>query len=246
MLGVALAVAVAVTLPPGNVPADYQLGGAYPPDPSVGVVVRDWREDPAPGTYGICYVNGFQTQPEQRRWWLRRHPDLVLRDAGAVVGDPDWPGEVLLDTRTAVRRARIAQIVGRWIAACARSGYQGVEADNLDSWSRSRGLLTRGDNAALARRLAKRAHNVGLAFGQKNAASLTGLPFFDFAVTEQCQRYRECARFLDRYGDAVIEIEYRRRDFESACADRGDRIAVIWRDRLLRPAGQPRHRFATC
>lgn len=239
-------VAAAVALPPVDMPADYQLGGAYPPPSGVGVVARDWREEPAPGVYGICYVNAFQTQPEQRRWWLRRHRHLVLRRGGAPVRDPDWPGEMLLDTRTAAKRRGIARIVGRWIDSCARSGYQAVEADNLDSWTRSRGLLERADNRALARLLATRSHSLGLAFAQKNAASLTGARFFDFAVVEECQRYDECGRFLRRYRDHVIEVEYRRKDFAAACRSHGDRIAVVLRDRNLRSDTSRGYRFATC
>ena len=245
-MALGLALAVAIVLPPVDAPADYQLGGPYTPAAGVGIVVRDWRETPAPGSYGICYVNAFQTQPEQRRWWQRHHPDLILREGDAAVRDPGWPGEWLLDTRTREQRTRIAAIVGRWIRACSRAGFQAVEADNLDSWTRSRGLLSRSGNAALARQLAHIAHRHGLAFGQKNAASLVGKRFFDFAVVEECQRYDECDRFRSRYGRAVIEIEYRRRDFTRACRDHGDRITIVWRDRLLRPAGHPDHRFATC
>ncbi len=245
-MALGLALAVAIVLPPVDAPADYELGGPYTPAAGVGIVVRDWRETPAPGSYGICYVNAFQSQPEQRRWWQRHHPDLILREGDAAVRDPGWPGEWLLDTRTREQRTRIAAIVGRWIRACSRAGFQAVEADNLDSWTRSRGLLSRSGNAALARQLAHIAHRHGLAFGQKNAASLVGKRFFDFAVVEECQRYDECDRFRSRYGRAVIEIEYRRRDFTRACRDHGDRITIVWRDRLLRPAGHPDHRFATC
>jgi len=239
-------VAAAIVLPPVDVPADYQLGGAYPPPPGVGVVARDRSDDPVSGAYNICYVNGFQTQPGQRRWWLRVHPDLVLRRGGRVVSDPGWPGEMLLDTSTAAKRRAITHVVGRWIDRCGRDGFQAVETDNLDSWTRSGGLLTRTHNRALARLLATRAHARDLAFAQKNAASLTGAPFFDFAVVEECQRYAECGRFLRRYEDRVIEIEYRRRDFTAACRSHGDRIAVVLRDRELRPDMSRGYRFAVC
>jgi hypothetical protein len=74
VLGIGIIAAVTVVLPPVDVPADYQLGGAYPPPAGVGVVARDWREQPAAGAYGICYINGFQTQPEQRRWASVKRP----------------------------------------------------------------------------------------------------------------------------------------------------------------------------
>lgn len=214
---------------------DYQLAGAYPPAAGVGIVARDWRDSPAAGTFSICYVNGFQTQPEMRRWWQREHPDLVL-----PVKDEQW-NEWLLDTR---RGTDLAAVVGRWIDRCAASGFQAVEFDNLDSWTRSAGVLRRADNVRYARLLIRRAHAAGLAVGQKNAAGLARLRLFDFAVVEECQRYRECDRFTRAYGDQVIEIEYRRRDFEAACAARS--IPIVLRDRLLRVPGARGYRFATC
>ncbi len=59
------------TPPPVNAGFDYQLGGDYPPPTGVTVVTRDVTGSPAPGTYGICYVNAFQTQPGQRAGGVR-------------------------------------------------------------------------------------------------------------------------------------------------------------------------------
>nr|WP_284288655.1 endo alpha-1,4 polygalactosaminidase [Angustibacter aerolatus] len=124
--------------PPANARFDYQIGGAYTPLASVRVVSRDRDDDPVPGRYNICYVNAFQTQPDDAAWWKQHHPDLVLRKAsGGVFTDPDWPGEMLLDTRTAAKRARLLQVVGPWFDGCRTSGYQAVEPDNLDTWTRS-------------------------------------------------------------------------------------------------------------
>src|SRR4051794_40006595 len=80
----------AVRLPTGNAPFDYQIGGGYPPPSGVQIVSRDRNDMPAPGLYNICYVNGFQAQPDEATWWQTTHPDLLLRDAGgAVVIDTD-------------------------------------------------------------------------------------------------------------------------------------------------------------
>ena len=78
-----------VTPPPVHARVDYQLGGGYPPPAGVTVVTRDMTERPARGTYGICYVNAFQTQGDAAHWWLTRHRALVLRTAK---GTPiQWP-----------------------------------------------------------------------------------------------------------------------------------------------------------
>lgn len=230
---------------PTDTGVDYQLGGAYPPADGVGIVSRDRHDDPAPGLYSICYVNAFQTQPGARRWWLGRHRNLVLHSGGKPVVDAAW-GEMLLDTGTPAKRRQLGRIVGRWIDGCAASGFQAVEADNLDSWQRSKGLLHRQDNVAFVSQVIRRAHKAGLAIAQKNAAGLAKRRLFDFAIVEQCQRYRECRRFTKAYGDQVIEIEYRRRDFVAACSARGQRLPIVLRDLELVPTGQRAYRFATC
>ena len=221
---------------PTGTDVDYQLGGpAYVPD-NVGIVVRDRTATPAPGAYNVCYVNGFQTQPGEQAFW-RRHRDLLLSDGGRPVVDEAW-GERLLDIRTPDRRERLARIVGRWTAGCARDGFDAVEYDNLDSFSRSHGLIRARDARAFARLLTAQAHASGLAAGQKNWAGWDGTRAgYDFAVAEECGRYDECGRYVDAYGDQVLVIEYRARDFAATCREHGDRLAVVLRDRDLTPDG---------
>lgn len=227
--------------PPAGVGVDYQLGGAYRLPEGVRVVARDRTDPPARSGYSICYVNAFQTQPGSLPWWRRHHPRLLVRDHdGALVRDPGWRREVLLDTSTPARRRQLARVVGRWIDGCAQDGYQAVEPDNLDSFTRSRGLLDRADALALSRLLAHRAHRAGLAIAQKNLASVTRAERrragFDFAVAEECEVWRECRRYSRAYGRHVIEIEYAdngRRAFDRACGQRGDRWSIVLRDRGL-------------
>jgi hypothetical protein len=233
-------VARAVTPPPANGSFDYQLGGAYPLPAGTQIVTRDRTASPEPGVYSICYVNAFQTQPEQLKWWRAHHSSLLLKRRGREVQDPGWPGEVLLDTSSAHRRAGIARVLGAWIDGCARKGFQAVEPDNLDTWTRSKGRLTSSDNFALARRLISRAHRAGLAIAQKNAAEKTASgrrAGFDFAVAESCQVYDECDAYTNAYGAEVLEVEYAdeggERNFAAACQARGDAISINYRDRDL-------------
>lgn len=54
-----------VALPPPGGAFDYQLGGGYQPTPATRIMTRDRSDRPAAGLYNICYVNGFQTQPQE-------------------------------------------------------------------------------------------------------------------------------------------------------------------------------------
>ncbi|MGW7576989.1 endo alpha-1,4 polygalactosaminidase [Streptomyces sp. NPDC054765] len=239
----------AVRPPAANADFDYQLGGAYPPPAGVRAVSRDRTAEPAPGLYNVCYVNAFQAQPDATDLWQNRHPDLLLRDErGKVVVDKDWD-EPLLDISTDAKRQALIDIVGPWIDGCARSGYDAVEPDNLDSYERSDGRLTSEDAAAFARLLTRRAHQRHLAVAQKNTADL--LPQgrrigFDFAVVEECARYKECTDFADTYANRVFIIEYRQKDFTAACRAWGKTLSLSLRDRDVRPAGAEGHVSRRC
>ena len=241
-----------VVLPPPGAQYDSQLGGAYPPPPGTIILSRDRADPPAPGLYNICYVNAFQTQPQETQWWLERHPDLLLRLDGELVEDPNWPGEVLLDISTPQHRQALALIVGEWIEQCARDGFDAIEADNLDTYSRSRGAIRAADSLAYAELLVDHSHRLGLAFGQKNAVELVGHARdvgFDFAIVEGCQVYGECSAYLEAFGPHVLEIEYADTDassFSVACAERGDEVSVIRRDRNLTLPGDPTYLYETC
>ena len=236
LLGTGLSAPASADPLPTGTDIDYQLGGVRDVPDRVGIVVRDRRAAPLVDTYNVCYVNGFQTQPDERSFW-RRHRDLVLEQHGSPVTDEAW-GEWLLDLRTPAQRRALARIVGRWTEGCAADGFDAVEFDNLDSFTRSDHLLTRRQAVSYARLLVRGAHAAGLEAGQKNLAGWDGTTVgFDFAVAEECGRYRECAAYTDAYGDRVLAIEYRRRDFRWTCEHLGARLAVVLRDRNLTPTG---------
>ncbi|MBZ5736625.1 endo alpha-1,4 polygalactosaminidase [Nocardioides mangrovi] len=228
--------ALAVTPLPTGTDVDYQLGGDRPVPAHVGIVARDRESAPIDGKYNVCYVNGFQTQSNERKFW-KKHWNLVLKKNGKAVEDSAW-GEWLLDVRTASKRERLARIVGRWTDGCADDGYDAVEFDNLDSFTRSHHLITKKEAVAYAGLLVDAAHDAGLAAGQKNLAGFDGTSIgYDFAVAEECGRYRECASYTKFYGDRVLAIEYRRQDFRWTCQHVGDDLPVVLRDRNLTTHG---------
>lgn len=120
---------------------------------------------------------------------------------------------------------------GEWTQRCADDGFQAVEYDNLDSFSRSHHLLTRKDNRRYAALLVAAAHAAGLAAAQKNWAAWDGTSVgYDFAVAEQCAQYSECASYADHYGRHVLAVEYRDKPFAKACRRWSHTFAVVRRD----------------
>ncbi|MBT9257111.1 endo alpha-1,4 polygalactosaminidase [Phycicoccus sp. MAQZ13P-2] len=217
---------------------DYQLGGPSAVPAGVEVVVRD-RTDPPAGAYPVCYVNAFQAQPDATDWWITQHPGLVLRHPGGTpVVDAEWD-EVLLDLRPHAR-AELLSVLTPWVQGCAAAGFSAVELDNLDSWTRSDGMLTADDALALATDLAAVAHGAGLAVGQKNAVELTdrlARTVTDFAVVEECGRYDECGPFVEAYDGRVVLVEYDDAGLAAACATWAD-LRPVLRDLDLVAAGE--------
>lgn len=247
--------------PPMNAKFDYQIGGDYSLPRGVRVVSRDWFIGSAPkSAYAICYVNAYQTQddepgvdrPDERSNWPS---ELVLKELG---DDPNWGGEYLVDISTKAKRARAAAWISPMVLTCQRKGFEAVEYDNLDSWTRFDGTpvekkvpFDRADAVAYAELLVDLAHRHGLAAAQKNTVELPrriarGRIGFDFAIAEECGRWDECQAYRDVYGDRVIVIEYRLRDFRKTCGAFGHRLSVVLRDVLVTQPGSKTYRYDTC
>jgi hypothetical protein len=237
-----------VTLPPLGANLDYQLGGAYSPPSGVSIVSRDRTSTAASGVYSICYVNGFQIQPDEESFWTSQHPDLILRDGtGKPVIDADW-NEMLIDVSTPAKQTAVAAIVGGWIDGCADAGFSAIEIDNLDSYLRSGGRLTQNQAVAAMSLFSQRAHARGLAIAQKNSAELVDRKAelgTDFVVAEECNRYSECDDYRAAYGDHVLVIEYRQADFQTGCS-KYPSLSIVLRDLNLVMPSQSGYVYAGC
>jgi hypothetical protein len=243
-------------VPPPNATADYQLGGSYAPPAGVSVVVRDWfsaKPLATPGSYSICYVNAFQTQPDDPS---SERPDVTSAWPASVVltsyEDPNWEGEYLINLRTAAQRRTAFNHVKQMINTCANKGFNAVEFDNLDSWTRLTGLpFGKTQTIAYAKLLADYAHTKRLAVAQKNTVdlgrrnSLTTIGF-DFVIAEECGAYDECAHYAAVFGDRMLVIEYTDEGFATACRTVGARVSVIRRDVNLTTPGNSEYVYAAC
>jgi len=159
----------------------------------------------AQGRKVICYMSAGS--------WEAWRPDAEQFPA-AVLGNPleGWPDERWLDIR---QLDLLAPIMRARMDMCSQKGFDGIEPDNVDGYVNDTGFpLTAQDQLAYNRWLAAEAHARGLSVGLKNdvdqAADLW--PDFDWALSEECFRYRECRPlriyFIDN-NKAVFEVEYR-------------------------------------
>ena len=156
----------------------------------------------AAGRKVICYVNVGADESFR--------PDAAAFPS-TVIGQPNgWPGERWLDVRQV---AVLRPIIAARFKTCARKGFDGIEADNVDGYTNDTGFpLTAADQLAFNRMVAELAHADGLAIGLKN--DLDQVPqlvsSFDFAVNEQCAEYTECDALKPfiAAGKAVFHVEY--------------------------------------
>ena len=105
-----------------------------------------------------------------------------------------WPGERWLDIR---KLGVLGPIMKARLDMCAAKGFDAVEFDNVDGYQNRTGFpLTAADQLAYNVFLANQAHLRGLSAVLKNDVGQIRalLPYFDFALNEQCHQYDECDR----------------------------------------------------
>ncbi len=153
----------------------------------------------------ICYFSAGTYEP-----WREDAGQFVEAD----LGDPlaDFADERWLDIRSpnvhAIMKARLDLAVTR--------GCDGVEPDNVDSYTNEPGLpLTADDQLTYNRFIANQAHTRGLSVALKNDLDQVEalVDYFDFAINEQCHEYEECSVLapFTAAGKAVLVAEYQDR-----------------------------------
>ncbi len=122
-----------------------------------------------------------------------------------------WPGERWLDIR---KIGVLGPIMKARLDMCAAKGFDAVEFDNVDGYQNRTGFpLTGADQLAYNVFLANQAHQRGMSAVLKNDVGQIKalLPYFDFALNEQCHQYDECDRLRPfvNAGKAVFGVEYK-------------------------------------
>jgi hypothetical protein len=155
------------------------------------------------GDRAICYVDVGSWEPYRSD--ADKFPKRIL--GRHFQG---FPIERWLD----IRALRVLKpILSKRFDRCERKRFDGVEADNVDGYANRTGFpLTGRDQLRFDTWIANAARRRGMAIGLKNDLGQVPklLPYFDFAVNEQCFQYHECKvleRFVD-HGKPVYGAEY--------------------------------------
>jgi len=195
--------------PPPTATWQWQLSG--PLDLSVPAAVYDLDlfDTPAStisdlharGARAVCYFSAGTRE--------RDRPDPFPSSAAGKTLE-DWPDERWLNVR-ALRT--LGPVLERRLDLCARKGFDGVEADNVDGYANDSGFALRAaDQLRFNRFLARAAHARGLTIALKNDVEQAGelAKDFDWALVEQCFQYEECERLrpFTAAGKAVWAVEY--------------------------------------
>lgn len=157
----------------------------------------------AKGSKVICYMSAGS--------WEDWRPDAGLFPAALQGKALDgWPGEKWLDIRNL---AILQPLLEARLDLCKAKGFDGVELDNVDGYANDTGFpLTYQDQLRFNIALAEAAHARGLSVGLKNDLDQIGdlLPYFDWALNEQCFEYEECDALMPfiHAGKAVFNVEY--------------------------------------
>jgi hypothetical protein len=182
----------------------------------------------ARGARAVCYLSAGS--------WENWRPDAGDFPSSVKGRSNGWPGERWLD----VRRMDVLQpIMERRMDMCVAKGFDAIEPDNIDGYANRSGFpLTYRDQLAYNRMLSTQAHERGLAIALKNDTAQVAdlVSYFDFAVVEECFRYKECAAyspFVNR-GKAVLAAEYDTRKKATKCARARElRFSLIFKNLKL-------------
>ena len=156
----------------------------------------------AAGRIVICYIDAGT--------WENWRPDASQFPASVKGRNNGWPGEKWLDIR---QLSILGPIMQARMDLCKSKGFDGVEFDNVDGYSNKTGFpLTYNDQLTYNTWLANQAHTRSLSVALKNDLGQVHdlLPYFDWALDEQCFQYTECNKlqpFINA-NKAVMEVEY--------------------------------------
>jgi hypothetical protein len=176
----------------------------------------------ASGGHAICYLDAGDAEtyrPDYDRF-------VAFDEAcgGCLIGNPFsqvFPDEFFLNINNDQgQRTFILQVNRDRVERCAEAGFDGVEWDIIDTFEDPHSGFRISARAQLMfnTRLANLAHRFGMSVAMKNDPSQVAelLPYFDYAIVEECFQWGFCAGDPEpgedafvQAGKAVFEVEYR-------------------------------------
>ncbi len=199
----------------------------------------------AAGMKVVCYISAGTYE--------RYRPDADQFPAELIGAKNGWPGERWLDIRELQKADSVLRtIMDNRLDMCRAKGFDMVELDNVDGYLNRSGFPLKGaDQLFYNATLANDSHERGMSVLQKNDNEQIPklLPYFDGALNEQCNQYKECTtkqtgRFgLDQYiaaGKPVFQAEYKLKTGQFCDADNannfnGVRYALNLKDTVFEP-----------
>jgi hypothetical protein len=157
----------------------------------------------AAGRKVACYVNAGS--------WENWRSDSAQFPASVRGKNVDgWDGEWWLDIR---QLATIGPLLQARMDLCQSKGFDAIEFDLVDGYANETGFpLTAQDQLTYNVWLATQAHQRGLSVALKNDLDQVQalVPYFDWALNEQCFQYDECDTLLPfvQAGKPVMVVEY--------------------------------------
>lgn len=198
------------------------------------------------GIKAVCYLSAGTYE----NW----RSDASQFPAAVLGSDVDgWAGEKWLDVRNIQQSgSALHSIMDARLDMCKQKGFDAVELDNVDGYNNSSGFsLTAADQLYYDATLANDSHSRGLSVLQKNDNEQIPdlLPYFDGALNEQCNQYKECTTAqngdygLNQYvaaGKPVFQAEYSLATSKFCSADNtnnfnGVRFALDLDDSVFQP-----------
>lgn len=161
------------------------------------------------GRHAVCYIEAGAY--ENYRSDASAFPASVIGAAYA-----GWPGESWLDIR---RIDVLGPIMQARLDMCKAKGFDAVEPDNIEGYQNATGFpLTAADQIIFNTWFASLVHERHMSIALKNDPDQVAdlLPYYDFALTEDCWHQGWCAQLapFQAAGKAVFTVEYT--DFTSA------------------------------
>jgi hypothetical protein len=207
--------------PPQHLTWFWQLQGTIKNDKPVAAYDIDGFENEASevaalhaqGKRVICYIDAGTAE--------KFRPDYGEFPASTLGRSNGWPGERWLDIR---QLGAIAPIMAARFRMCREKGFDAVEPDNIEAFANKSGFeISPAQQLTYNEWIANEVHALGMAVLQKNDGEQSAQlqPYFDGALSEQCNQYKECGDFQPYLtaGKPVLNAEYRGKPAKFCPAD---------------------------